>query len=141
MSPQTSDTRISRLLADGYSQRILSYTYKKPMSAQKLSKIGRIPIAACYRRIHDLETAGLISIADEKEIYKGRKVKLYRCRLKSASLKFSRGKFKISYDRLPEENSPDNGDGEELKIQEGEDFPLEEDSLIRTDKLFETKEN
>lgn len=98
MSEHASETKISRLLADGYSQKILSYTYRKPMSAQRLSKICRIPIAACYRRIHDLEKAGLIFISEEREVRKGRKVKLYRCSLRSATLRFSHGKFKVDYD-------------------------------------------
>jgi hypothetical protein len=98
MNEHPSGVKISRLLADNYSQKILSYTYRKAMSAQRLSKICRIPIAACYRRIHDLEKAGLIFISDEREVSKGRKVKLYRCGLKSATLRFSHGKFKVDYD-------------------------------------------
>ncbi len=92
------DAKISRLLADQYSQKILSFTFRKPMSAQRLSRICKIPIAACYRRIHDLEEVGLIFISDQKEIRKGRKVKLYRCGLKTATLKFSHGKFRVEYD-------------------------------------------
>ena len=98
MNEHRSEVKISRLLADNYSQKILSYTYRKAMSAQRLSKICRIPIAACYRRIHDLEKAGLIFISDETEIRKGRRVKLYKCGLKSATLRFSHGKFKVDYD-------------------------------------------
>ena len=114
MSDKGSDAKITRLLADGYSQRILSYTYKKPMSAQKLSALCHIPIAACYRRIHDLERAGMLFIADEKEIYKGRKVKLYRCSLRHAVLRFSDGKFKVNYDLvlMQNGNNGDNGHGE-----------------------------
>jgi hypothetical protein len=100
MNEHPSEVKISRLLADNYSQKILSYTYRKAMSAQRLSKICRIPIAACYRRIHDLEKAGLIFISDEREIRKGRRVKLYRCGLRSATLRFSHGKFKVDYDTL-----------------------------------------
>jgi len=98
MNEHPSEVKVSRLLADNYSQKILSYTFRKAMSAQRLSKMCRIPIAACYRRIHDLEKAGLIFISDEREIRKGRKVKLYRCGLKSATLRFSNGKFKVEYD-------------------------------------------
>ena len=98
MNERPSEVKISRLLADSYSQKILSYTYRKAMSAQRLSKICRIPIAACYRRIHDLEKAGLIFVSNEREIRKGRKVRLYRCGLKSATLRFSHGKFKVDYD-------------------------------------------
>lgn len=115
MSDKGSDERITRLLADGYSQRILSYTYRKPMSAQKLSALCHIPIAACYRRIHELERAGMLFIADEKEIYKGRKVKLYRCSLRHAVLRFSDGKFKVNYDIVLEPNG-DNGGGHQSDL-------------------------
>lgn len=115
MSEKSGDAKITRLLADGYSQRILSYTYRKPMSAQKLSALCHIPIAACYRRIHDLERAGMLFIADEKEIYKGRKVKLYRCSLRHAVLRFSDGKFKVNYDIILETNG-DNGGGLQSNI-------------------------
>jgi len=109
MNEKGNDAKITKLLADVYSQRILSYTYRKPMSAQKLSALCHIPIAACYRRIHDLERAGMLFVADEKEIYKGRKVKLYRCSLRHAVLRFSDGKFKVNYDLILEPNG-NNGD-------------------------------
>lgn len=109
MGDKSYEAKITRLLADGYSQRILSYTYRKPMSAQKLSALCHIPIAACYRRIHDLERAGMLFIADEKEIYKGRKVKLYRCSLRHAVLRFSDGKFKVNYDLIIEPNGNNGG--------------------------------
>jgi predicted ArsR family transcriptional regulator len=102
--PEHRNKEVSRLLADDYSQKILVSTYAVPMSAQRLSKICQIPIAACYRRIHELEQAGLIAVDREKEVYKGRKVRLYRCRLRSATIKFLNGKFAVRYDC-----EPDNG--------------------------------
>ena len=109
MTPEERTRTVSKLLADDYSQKILAYTYTSPVSAQKLSRICRIPIAACYRRIHDLEQAGLICVDGVKEIYKGRRVRLYRCRLRSAVIRFSKGQFVLKYDVWP-----DNGrDGEE----------------------------
>ena len=103
---------VSRLLADDYSQKILVRTYNIPMSAQKLSRVCRIPIAACYRRIHELETVGLIGIEAEMEVYKGRRVRMYKCRLRSAMIKFTKGRFAVRYDT--EENGggnrPDPGD-------------------------------
>jgi hypothetical protein len=102
MSPETRSKTVSRLLADDYSQKILAYTYSSPVSAQRLSKMCGIPIAACYRRIHDLEHVGLISVDREKEVYKGRRVRLYRCKLKSAVIRFSNGRFVLKYDVWPE---------------------------------------
>jgi predicted ArsR family transcriptional regulator len=104
MTPEQRTKQVSKLLADDYSQKILVSTYGAPMSAQRLSKICQIPIAACYRRIHELEQAGLLSVDREKEVYKGRKVRLYRCKLRSASIRFSNGRFNVKY-----ETEPDNG--------------------------------
>lgn len=110
MTPEQRTKEVAKLLADDYSQKILVSTYTYPMSAQRLSKICRIPIAACYRRIHELEQAGLLGIDHEKEVYKGRKVRLYRCRLRSATIRFIDGRFAVRYDTEPEEQqgtSPD----------------------------------
>ena len=112
MDAEQKRRAVSRLLADDYSQKILVKTYNVSMSAQKLSRVCRIPIAACYRRIHDLETVGLIGIEDEMEVYKGRRVRMYKCRLRSAMIKFTKGRFAVRYDT--EENGggnhPDSGD-------------------------------
>ena len=107
MIPETSAKDVSRLLADDYSQKILVSTFASPMSAQKLSKICQIPIAACYRRIHELEGAGLLGVDREKEVYKGRKVRLYKCKLRSATIKFNNGRFAVKYECEPENNGAD----------------------------------
>jgi len=102
MTPEQRMREVSKLLADDYSQKILVSTYSAPMSAQRLSKICQIPIAACYRRIHELEQAGLLGVDREKEVYKGRKVRLYKCKLRSATIKFLNGRFVVKYDTEPE---------------------------------------
>ena len=109
--PEHRNKEVSRLLADDYSQKILTSTYAVPMSAQRLSRICQITIAACYRRIHELEQAGLIAVDREKEVYKGRKVRLYRCKLRSATIKFLNGKFVVRYDCEPE-----NGGEEQIPV-------------------------
>jgi len=110
MTPEQRAKEVSRLLADDYSQKILVSTYTSPMSAQRLSKACQIPIAACYRRIHELEQVGLLSVEREKEVYKGRKVRLYKCRLRSASIRFLNGRFAVRYDTEPEEIEPARAD-------------------------------
>ncbi len=107
MTPEHKTKDVSRLLADDYSQKILVSTYTSAMSAQRLSRACQIPIAACYRRIHELESVGLIGVDREKEVYKGRKVRLYRCRLRSATIRFLNGRFVVRY-----ETEPENGQGE-----------------------------
>jgi predicted ArsR family transcriptional regulator len=105
MIPDQRMRVVSQLLADDYSQKILVNTYSVPMSAQRLSKTCQIPIAACYRRIHELERAGLLIVDREKEVYKGRKVRLYRCKLRSATIRFNNGRFAVRYDCTPDDAS------------------------------------
>ncbi len=108
MDAEQKRRAVSKLLADDYSQKILARTYNVPMSAQRLSRSCKIPIAACYRRIHELETVGLISIEDEMEVYKGRRVRMYKCRLRSATIKFTNGRFAVKY------HTEENGGGDSL---------------------------
>jgi predicted ArsR family transcriptional regulator len=116
MTPEEKSREVSKLLADDYSQKILAVTYSSPMSAQRLSKVCRIPIAACYRRIHELEDAGLISIDREKEVYKGRKVRLYKCLLKSATIRFHNGRFVTKYDTWPENGGSEDEPSPEVAL-------------------------
>jgi len=110
MDAEQKRRAVSRLLADDYSQKILAQTYNTPMSAQRLSRVCRIPIAACYRRIHELETVGLIGIEDEMEVYKGRRVRMYKCRLRSAMIRFTNGRFAVKY------HTEENGNGGDTKV-------------------------
>ena len=48
-----------RLLTDGYALRILAAVSYKSKGAQEVSEEYNIPIAACYRRIKELEKAGV----------------------------------------------------------------------------------
>jgi predicted ArsR family transcriptional regulator len=112
MDAEQKRRAVSRLLADDYSQKILAQTYDTPMSAQRLSRVCRIPIAACYRRIHELETVGLIGIEDEMEVYKGRRVRMYKCRLRSAVIRFTNGRFAVKY------HTEENGNGSDTKMED-----------------------
>ncbi len=67
----------SRLVTDEYSAKILVATFKKAKSAIDLSREYGIPIAACYRRIHALERAGLIRCTERALTQKGKRISLY----------------------------------------------------------------
>ena len=55
------EKRISRLLTDDYSERILAACFHQARAAQEISDAYDIPIAACYRKIHELEEAGFLA--------------------------------------------------------------------------------
>jgi len=90
-----------RLLADEYAGRILSATFDEPRSIQQISRLCDIPIAVAYRRVAAMEELGLIRCAREDESYRGKKVRLYSCAVRSLQLAFREGKMSAIYDPLP----------------------------------------
>ncbi len=85
---------VTKLLSDEYTVKILTSTFKMPRSANYLSVKFNIPIAACYRRIRELEKMGLLNITEKILTPRGKRVSLYRSNLKSAYLTFENGKLK-----------------------------------------------
>ena len=86
---------IPKLLADTYAEIILSATYHSPKSVQELTRAYDIPIAACYRKIHELEDADMLRCVDEIKSPRGKTIKLYRANIKEAHLTFEKGEFRI----------------------------------------------
>ncbi len=89
---------ISRLLTDEYAERILVATQENPRSVQEISDTYDIPIAACYRKIHELEEAGFLKCAEIVTTPKGKTMKLYQSQLRSAVLMYQDGVFKVKFD-------------------------------------------
>ncbi len=89
---------VSRLLTDEYAERILVATQSIPRSVQEISDKYDIPIAACYRKIHELEEAGFLNVAEIVTTPKGKTMKLYRSLLKSAMLVYQEGIFKVKFE-------------------------------------------
>ncbi len=84
----------SKLLTEEYSAKILLATMGKPKSAKHLSNSLDIPIAACYRKIKELEKAGLIFCVERKLNQSGKRVSVYKSKMKSAKIIFERGKIR-----------------------------------------------
>jgi len=84
-------------VTDEYSAKILVATFKKPKSAIELSRDYGIPIAACYRRIHGLEKAGLLRCVARALTQKGKRISLYMSQLKNAYIFFEDGKLKVRF--------------------------------------------
>jgi predicted ArsR family transcriptional regulator len=77
-------------LGGKYAARILAAT-GDPRSAQSLSETLEVPIATCYRRIDDLEAAGLLVCEGEETSDRGRRTKVYRRTIDGASLDLEDG--------------------------------------------------
>lgn len=88
----------SKILVDEKALKILAGSYDIPKSAQELSTKFDIPIAVCYRKIHDLEESGMLECVDRILTQDGRRVKLYRSQLKGAYIFFQNGKLRVHLD-------------------------------------------
>lgn len=85
-----------QLLTDSYAKSILVGCYQRPMSAQEISWEFNIPIAATYRRLKDLEEAGLIEEVVENTAKASKNSSSrYKTSLEKAVLTFENGTFSI----------------------------------------------
>jgi predicted transcriptional regulator len=87
----------SQLITDKYTVKILVGTTKKPKSAIELSEKFGIPIAACYRKIRELEKVGLLRCVERRLTRKGKRVSMYISQLKTAYLFFENGKLRMRF--------------------------------------------
>ena len=85
----------SKLLTDEYVMKILAATFKEPKSAQELSLRFKIPIAVCYRKIHELEAVGLLECVDRVLTREGKRVRLYQSQVINAYMFFQKGKLRV----------------------------------------------
>jgi DNA-binding Lrp family transcriptional regulator len=76
---------------DIYSARILLGTFDGPVSSLDISRRFGIPIAACYRRIKELEHLGLVGREGARPSRNGMRLQLYRSRLKSVRISLEDG--------------------------------------------------
>ena len=86
--------RVSQSVMDEYAARILLGTFDGPVSAIELSRRFGIPIAACYRRIKELEELGLMYCERETPSRNGKGLQLFRSRLKSVRVSLEDGNLR-----------------------------------------------
>lgn len=86
--------RILKAIADEYSRAILSYAIDKPKSVLDISKECNIPLSTAYRRVHELEMDGLLTITGSI-INNGKRYYLYQSKIKSVRILFGIGSTEI----------------------------------------------
>jgi hypothetical protein len=89
--------KTSQLLTDEYSVKILVATLRCPHSAQEISNDYAIPIAACYRRIKELESLGLLECTERRLSRQGKRISYYISLLKNAYVFFENGKLRVRF--------------------------------------------
>ncbi|HDP97505.1 MAG TPA: ArsR family transcriptional regulator [Euryarchaeota archaeon] len=105
-----------RLIMDTYAAKILVACARKPKHALELSKRLDIPIAACYRRIHVLEKAGLLKAVDRALTQQGKRIMLYQSMLKNAYIFFEGGKLRVRFQMISGQIEDFGGEWKEIKL-------------------------
>ena len=90
---EKQDDMLIRLIADKYCRILLTATLDEPKSAMVLSAECSIPISTVYRRLTELEQAGLLNTTGK--ISNDGKYFLYKSRIKEINALFSSGSLKI----------------------------------------------
>lgn len=105
-----------RLIMDTYAAKILVACARKPKHALELSKRLDIPIAACYRRIHVLERAGLVRPVSRALTQQGKRIVLYQSMLKNAYIFFEGGKLRVRFQMVTGQIQDFGGEWKEIKL-------------------------
>ena len=105
-----------RLIMDTYAAKILVACARKPKNALELSRRLDIPIAACYRRIHVLEKAGLLRPVDRALTQQGKRIALYQSQLKNAYIFFEGGKLRVRFQMVTGQVEDFGGEWKEIKL-------------------------
>jgi len=88
-------------LGGKYSAEILNAT-RTPTSAQELSEAIEVPIATCYRRIEDLEEAGLLRCEGRQLSEEGRRTNVYRRTVDTMTFDFTYQTPTVEYKKRSE---------------------------------------
>ena len=86
--------QLTQTVMDEYAARILLGTFDRSASALDLSRRFGIPIAACYRRIKELEALGLVFCERELPSRNGKGLQMFRSRLKSVRVTLEDGNLR-----------------------------------------------
>jgi len=113
--------KASQLLTDEYSVKILVATVRQPRSAQDIALKFGIPIAACYRRIKDLESAGLLVCQERRLSQQGKRVSFYISMLKNAYVFFEDGHLRVKFQLKTGGADRFGNDWHEVQLEPGPD--------------------
>jgi DNA-binding transcriptional ArsR family regulator len=86
---------VAGILADGHALRILHALREGPLTAQEIVARTGIPPAACYRRLTELSSHGLLVEAGFIVAKNGKKSRQFRANLARVQVSFEEGAFHV----------------------------------------------
>ena len=102
-------------------------TVRRPHSAQEISEGYGIPIAACYRRIRELEKSGLLECTERRLSRHGKRISYYLSMLKNAYVFFENGSLRVRFQLKTGGADPYGDDWHDIDIVPEEEEDLEGD--------------
>jgi DNA-binding transcriptional ArsR family regulator len=84
-----------KALADPESASILAATATGPRSAQEIVKGGDLPQSSTYRRLHELQDAGLIVVAKTVLKSDGKSYQMYKATFREVRVAFRGGELLV----------------------------------------------
>ena len=78
--------KVIEALADAESRAIIFTTIKKGKTAYDLAETLKIPLSSVYKKLTDLENLTLIQVEKYVTTDSGRRLKIYRSRIKKADI-------------------------------------------------------
>jgi hypothetical protein len=124
---------VSQLLTDPYAVKILVATVRAPKCAQDISDQYGIPIAACYRRIRDLEKYGMIVCVERKLSRQGKRVAYYVSMVKTAHVYYEEGKLKVKFEMKDGSYQSRNDGWHNIELEKSDDVPPSDDEDDKDD--------
>jgi DNA-binding Lrp family transcriptional regulator len=95
VSDDAKALEIVKALSDEYSRRIILSLISRSLPIEDISREQHIPASTCYRRIHELQTSGIVR-ADKIVVQEdGKKFICYRTAFKNASISLESDGLKV----------------------------------------------
>lgn len=110
-----------RAMADEYSLKILISLIDRAESVNNISRVNDIPIATAYRRVSELQEAGLLVIERGVLTEDGKRYDLYRSAVRSMQVSFKSGAVEI--DVVPNRDAVSKLENIWLSLGERDDRP------------------
>ena len=82
------ELNMAQLLMDQYNLKILSSTTKKALSVRDMAFMYFIPLATCYRKVRELEGAGLLKCEGKLLSSDGKRYKVYKCQVSELNVSY-----------------------------------------------------
>lgn len=95
VSDNSKALEVVKALSDEYSRKIVLAIISKSLSIEEISKEQHIPISTCYRRVHELQSYGIIRVDRTIIQDDGKKFACYRASFKTASINLESGELKV----------------------------------------------